>query len=163
MHPYLTHLLADIATAHRTDEPEPQYAQSFEEEMEEVERWCMGEDAPHTFGYWCGLEKEQFPPVDQLKDDEMDIVNKAFEHMMFSWNLGIDLPDTMPASVKYVFIVDTLNKKTSIPNHGMIHFDFCTGYAPGCELGQYCPCLEIWNKPFNYEMPEFSDDDEQPF
>ena len=27
-----------------------------------------------------------------------------------------------------------------------MHFDFCSGYAPDCELKEHCPCLEIWNE-----------------
>lgn len=38
MHPYLPHLLTDIAAAHRTEIPlEDQRPQSFEEHIEEIE------------------------------------------------------------------------------------------------------------------------------
>ena len=62
MHPYVPHLLDDIAKAHRmgTGIFEPQAPMSFEEEMEEIESWCEGEGAEHTFGYHCGLQPENF-------------------------------------------------------------------------------------------------------
>jgi hypothetical protein len=53
----------------------------------------------------------------------------------------------MPLHIKYGFIVDTLNKPFMVAKHGSIGFDYCTGYAPECELKEYCPCLEIWNRP----------------
>ncbi len=61
MHPYLPHLLSDIAAAHCTEMPEPEYPKTFEEEMDAVEQWCAGEDPAHTFGYYCALHTEQFP------------------------------------------------------------------------------------------------------
>jgi len=44
MHPYIPHLLDDIAAAHRNELPEPipHTPQTFEEEMEEIEQWVAG-------------------------------------------------------------------------------------------------------------------------
>ena len=133
MHPYLPHLLNDIAAAHRGEIPvEEKRPNSFEEEMMEIEKWVSGEDAEHTFGYYCGLEAADFPPSEQLTDAEKMQVIQAFERMMFSWNHGIDLPKTLPPAIAYTMTIDTLNMKTAIVNSGMMSFDFCSGYAPGC-------------------------------
>jgi hypothetical protein len=147
MHPYIPHLLNDILKAHRAEinifeQPVPK---TFEEEMEEIERWCEGEEPEHTFSYHCGLQPENFPPPEQLTVKDIKLVNKAFEAMMFTWNITIDLPKKMPPKVAYTFIVDCLNEKVDIVNTGFTGFDFCTGYAPNCKLKEYCPCLEIWN------------------
>ncbi len=52
MHPYLPPLLNDIFLAHRDEIPETALPDkiSFEEEMEEIERWIMHEEPEHTFG-----------------------------------------------------------------------------------------------------------------
>ncbi|MBC7873321.1 MAG: hypothetical protein H7Y01_04955 [Ferruginibacter sp.] len=72
MHPYLPHLLTDIAAAHRTEIPvEQKPTISFEEEMEEIVKWVEGEEPLHTFGYHCGLDTINFPPPEQLTDKEM--------------------------------------------------------------------------------------------
>jgi hypothetical protein len=147
MHAYISYLLEDIANAVRKEIPPVEPAKSFEEEMEELERWCEGSNEPeHTFGYYCGLQPENFPPASQLSTEEIIVVTKAFRKMMFTWNIGIDLPKTMPPSVQYAFVVDSLNEKITIVNSGFITIDFCTGYAPDCKLKEYCNCLEIWNK-----------------
>lgn len=147
MHPYLKHLFVDIAAAHRYDSvAEPTTPLSFEEEMEEVERWVEGAEPPHTFGYYCGLEASNFPPAEQLTEEEMEQVIAAFRQMMFSWNLDIDLPGGLPIAIAYAITIDTLNMKTGIVNSGFMSFDFCTGYAPDCIFKQYCPCLTIWNE-----------------
>jgi len=147
MHPYIPHLLADIATAHRVEIPEEKFPRTIEEEFEEIDKWVSGEEPEHTFGYYCGLSSENFPPAEQLTDEEMILVRRAFEEMMFTWNQGIDLPERLPAAFAYKMIVDSLSMKTTIVNSGNMSFDFCSGYAPGCVFKGYCPCLEYWNNP----------------
>ena len=149
MHPYIPHLLIDIGSAHRLPKETDDFGsyQSFEEEIEEIEHWLMAEELPHTFGYYCGLEASAFPPPNQLSNKDMMTVCKAFDQMLFSWNMSIDLPKKLPARLKYSFRVATLNEKTAIVNSGILHFDYCTGSAPDCVFKQYCPCLKIWNSP----------------
>jgi len=162
MHPYIPHLLADIAAAHRLQTeilPAVSSRQAFEEEMEEIERWIAGEEAPHTFGYWCGLEASGFPPPEQLSNQDMLTVCKAFDYMLYSWNLSIDLPEKLPDYLQYRFRVNTLNEKTAIVNSGMMHFDYCTGYAPDCVFKAYCPYLEIWNNPVDDDMADMPPDE----
>ena len=164
MHPYLPHLLADITAAHRTEFPlVAEIPISFEEEMEEIERWVDGEDPPHTFGYYCGLETINFPPAAQFSDMEMEEVITAFGQMMFSWNLGIDLPETLPLPIAYKMTVDSLDMKTSIVNSGIMHFDFCTGYAPDCVFKEHCPCLEFWNDSTDEDCSTDDSKEENPF
>ena len=147
MHPWLPLLLADITAAQRNEIPVAATEQpmTFEEEMEEIEKWVEGEEPDYTFGYYCGLEGVNFPPPHQLTDEEMKQVLKTFGEMMFSWNLDISLPELLPLPIRYTMTIDTLNTKTAIVNSGMMVFDFCTGYAPDCVFKEYCSCLEIWN------------------
>lgn len=170
MHPYIHHLLTDIAAAHRTEIPEEEIPQTIEEEFEEIDKWVNGEEPEHTFGYYCGLSPENFPPAEQLTDEEMILVRRAFEKMMFTWNQGIDLPEKLPVAFAYKMTVDSLNMKTTIVNSGNMHFDFCSGYAPGCAFKEYCPCWEYWNNPIDVDISEDSqssdtlpDDDESDF
>lgn len=79
----------------------------------------------------------------------MKLVCDAFQKMMFTYNLGIDLPQNLPIAFAYKITVDTLNEKTDISTSGMTHFDYCSGYAPDCIFKEYCPCLEFWNKEEN--------------
>jgi hypothetical protein len=163
MHPYLPHFLADIAAAHRTDTPETEPPQTIEEHFKEVERWIEGEEPSHTFGYYCGLETINFPPPEQLTGNEMKKIIIAFGQMMFSWNLDISLPETLPLPIAYKMTVDTLDSKTEIVNSGFISFDFCTGYAPDCVFKKYCPCLEIWNREDDSDASANTSTNELPF
>ena len=146
MHPYVPHLLSDITAAHRAKPSLPVFAKTFEEEMEDIERWVAGEEETHTLGYHCGLAEEDFPPAGQLTDEDLLLVYEALKKMFYSYNIGIELPNELPAPMKYGLTVGTLNEKTAIPDTGVMHFDFCTGYPPDCGLKEYCPCLKIWNE-----------------
>lgn len=146
MHSYIPHLLQDIENAKRLDVPPLSPMITFEDEWEALERWCEGEEEPeHNFGYYCSLKPENFPPSSQLSLSEIELINHAFQKMMYTWNLDIDLPKAMPAEIQYDFIIDSLNEKFTPINDGFITIDFCTGYAPDCKLKEYCPCLEIGN------------------
>lgn len=167
MHPYIPHLLNDILLAQRPEIPEVplQKEISFEEEMEDIEKWIMHEEPEHTFGYYCGLEAINFPPASQLTKKDMHRVVKAFLHMMFTWNSGIDFPENFPVALQYSLVVNTLNEKTTIVNTGFMHFDYCTGYAPDCVFKEYCPCLKFYNDFDEDEMNDLSwnDGDDLPF
>lgn len=151
MHPYIPYLLSDIAGAHRTEIPEGTSHETMEQYFEEINKWVSGDEPQHSFGYYCGLKTEDFPPSEQLSDEEMILIREAFEKMMFTWNHGIDLPEKLPVAFAYRMIVDALNMKSSIVNNGQMIFDFCSGYAPGCGFKEFCPCLEHWKNTENVE------------
>lgn len=163
MHPYITHLLADIA-AERTEILEEIFPQTIEEQLEEIGRGLEGEDPQHTFSYYCGLEAANFPPPEQLSLDDMKMVCEVFRKMMVSWNLDIHFPENLPVPMAYRITVDMLNSEADIPNSGTMNFDFCTGYALDCVFKEYCPCLEFWDDIENDDMEATNlSDDELPF
>lgn len=135
MHPYLPHLLSDISEAHHIVVPgENLSEQSFEDYIEDVERYLAGDEAKHTFGYYCGLKSLDFPPAEQFSNNELKQVCDAFEKLAQSWNIGIDLPKNLPLPFRYQLMVGLLEEKFHPPKQGAVHFDFCTGYAPDCDL-----------------------------
>ncbi len=164
MHPYIPHLLSDIAAAHQEVPCEDIHDHahiilSDEQLFEEVERYVFGGEPIHTFGYYCGLQSLDFPPAEQLENDDLQKVCIAFKQMMETWNLSIDLPDNLPSPIAYSLTVGMLNTKTDIPKMGLRVFDFCTGYAPDCDLGSYCPCLKFWNDDEQYPPFDINEDE----
>lgn len=148
MHPYLPHLLSDIKDAERTGKnnaeiPEPT---SFEEEMEAIEQWVSGV-GEQALSYFTRLKKENFPPGEQLSQEEMNSVVKAFDRMLKTWNIHIDYPGNMPTDARYKFLRNNILEERVAPvNSGSVHLDFCTGYAPDCQWGEYCSCRKFYNK-----------------
>lgn len=144
MHPYISHLLEDILTAHRTEITEKETEQTLEEHFEEIDRWLSGEYEDPGFGDYCGLDPENFPPAEQLNEEEMRIVLIAFDKMMLTWNHKLILPENFPINRAYILMVSALSEPTTIPLKGFHHIDFCIYYAPDCELKEFCFCREIW-------------------
>lgn len=161
MHPYIPHLLDDIARAYRQDVPKELPALSLEEELEAIDRWMEHEEPEQTLSYYCGLKVEDFPPASQLKTRDIQTVCKAFRKMLGSWNLDVEFPSALPPALYYYFLINTLNEKTSIPDIGFMTFDYCTGNAPTCVFKEYCSCLKHWNK----KEKDFykTNEDELPF
>lgn len=148
MHPYLPHLLSDIKDAERTGKNKAEISEptSFEEEMEAIEQWVSGV-GEQALSYFTGLKKENFPPGEQLSQEEMDSVVKAFDRMLETRNVHIDYPEDMPTDARYGFLRNNiLEERVALVNSGFVHLDFCTGYAPDCQWGEYCSCRRFYDE-----------------
>lgn len=148
MKKYVQHLLDDIRNAHRpADYFEKAESSVISEEDEldehfaEVDRYLNLEAEPN-FSSYCGLKKEMFPPSDYYDLKELQKVNVEFQQMMRSWNLEIDLPKNFPPERAYELMLGILDRSVLVGKYGFQHFDFCTGNPEGCELKEYCPCIE---------------------
>ncbi len=95
------------------------------------------------------LKKEDFPPAEQFSEKELEKICKAYQDMLWSWNISLDVPGTLPAAFLYNLKIVTLDRKIHILNSGISEINYCTGYAKECKLKEYCPCLEIWNEEEN--------------
>jgi hypothetical protein len=144
MEAYITYLLADILEAERQGQPAPPsiYPEVVEDYADDAERW-LENDPVYTFGYYCGLSPEQFPPAHLLSTLQMEKLCDAFSKMMFTWNLDTDIPDDVPVSKRYELLVSTLAIKTDINNSILTTFELCSYDPPSCPMGEYCTCKEF--------------------
>lgn len=146
MHPYLQYLLADIRAAHRgKDQVQLSGQDDITATFTEIETWISGH-ASQPVGYYCGLKAEDFPPGNQFSEAEVVQICKAFRAMLSTWNAEVDLPENMPPLKQYQLMVGLLEEEFTPMQFGTLHFDFCTGYAPDCELREYCQCLDCWKE-----------------
>jgi hypothetical protein len=149
MQSYINHLLADIVEASREQQPETFSAAAGENDLEtieryfeEVERWLENEPV-HDFSYYCGLLIEQFPPTEQLTSEQMEAVSLAFEKLLFTWNIGVEMPEKLPISRKYTLLVSVLDKKVAIVENGFETIEFCSYDPPSCPFDEWCTCKEL--------------------
>lgn len=148
MHPYIKHLIEDIQNAEKRESdyhnsPEPK---TFEEEMEDIERYISGE-GELPLSQLTGINDADFPPAHKLSVDDMESVLTAYDKMLFTWNTAVDWPEEMPIVACYNFLLKfILDHEIGPVNFGMIHLDFCTGYAPDCAWDQFCKCKEFWDE-----------------
>lgn len=148
MHPYLKHLLQDIKNAGReeADSSSSTEPMSFEEQMKDVELY-VSDINEQSLSYFTGLHNEDFPPSEQLTEEDMESVLQAFAQMLKTWNATIHYPEKMPCKARYEFLLNhALETEFTPVQYGHIGLDFCTGCAPDCEWGEYCTCLEYWNE-----------------
>ncbi len=150
MHPYIKHLLEDIKNAERSKNDRLGYSKptTFEKKMEEVERFVSGE-SERPISQFTGLNKENFPPSNQLTDEEMESVLIAYDQMLASWNTQIDWQKNMPINAKYDFLLKfVLDEKLTPMNFGTMHLDFCPGDTTECVWEQYCYCKKYGDNDF---------------
>lgn len=156
MHPYLSHLLGDIAQAKANPPhppvPLPEPEDGFEAHMAQVEAYLHG--PMHDFGYWTGIPWEALPPPEEFGEADVAILTEALIGLWQAYNADPEFPKGMPAREKYRAMRDswkeeiTMMQDSSPGSH--FSYDFCSGYAPGCALGKYCSCWAFWEE----ERPE---------
>ena len=148
MQSYLTHLLTDINAAHRPDDDgEPDgFPATIEEEFEQMENWLLT-DPVTTFGQYCGLDKEQFPPAEKWTSVQLEKIIIEFNQMMHSWGVDTDLPEDLPLDIQYQFLVRTLDEKiTLVPGEGFTVIEFCEDEPMECPFGKaYCSCQKYFD------------------
>jgi hypothetical protein len=96
-----------------------------------------------TLLYGQALTKEDFPPSDQFTYKELLMVCEAFEDMLHSWNIHVDMPSDVPPPMRYDLTVNLLENECLPPRMGIFFFDFCTGVSEKCALKMYCRCRSI--------------------
>ena len=145
MKKYLTQLLEDIRNAHREPvHPPKRRIKSFENEFEEIDNYTSGRNIPPILSVQSGLSRDQFPPASKLTDEEIKSVIDAFGEFLLSYHICVDIPDGVPLDRSYELYISTLDQEAWFFSTGTLHMDFCTGYAPDCELKEYCPCRDVW-------------------
>ncbi|MEO8086641.1 MAG: hypothetical protein ABI763_07475 [Bacteroidota bacterium] len=145
MQNYINQLLEDMEHAHREEDAieESNSSNPFDDEDDfaYLERW-INHKPVQTFGFYCGLEKEQFPPAEMLTKKQQYQLSNGFMQLLRSWNLGVQLPKKFPIAKKYTLLCGLLNVKTDIVSDGNIDFEFCTFDPPSCPFKEYCVCDE---------------------
>ncbi len=146
MQSYINHLIEDIANAHRAEQsytaPAVEKDESMEAHFAEIERWIEHEPT-HTFSYYCGLQKEQFPPAEKLTEEQMQQINKAFGQLLFTWNLDTAIPENVPTALTYTLLVSVLDEKMEPVTSGILTFEFCNYDSASCPFGHYCTCKDF--------------------
>jgi len=136
MQNYINHLIEDLKDAKQLA-PE---ALAFSPVYEEFEEQMLAiENAPDvSYEKLMGLTFEQFPPSTMLTEEQMLSLINALEDTFESFNICVDLPQEVPLKLKYDLIRDLFKEKLHFMPGFTCHFDFCSGYCPGCEIALYC-------------------------
>lgn len=171
MKKYLTQLLTDLHLAHRTKEDweeESAEAQTIEKHFEDIEAFFKEEEEEpvgSTFGGVCGIDKEAFPPAAKLKSKQLKTLSEAIDELFWTWNISMDLPDSLPLEQVYFFQVEVFDMQLITFDHGMIEINFCEDDFNLCVFGEdHCDCKKWWeemeeeNQVYDKKVQEFIQD-----
>lgn len=115
----------------------------------DVEAYLAGptEGITQTLAYYADIDLAELPPPDQLGAGEAQALYDALRHLLRTYGHAMDLAlaEDAPPQLYYRFVLGQLAKQTVMMSGGFSGHD-CQTYAPGCEFGQYCGCLEYWTK-----------------
>ena len=147
MEKYIKQLVGDLQNAQRQlTKAEKEKSETFEQHIEEVERYLAGEEelTQFSFGDHCGLKKEQFPPHKRLTYEQINEISEAFINLLFTWNISVDFPDELPVEMAYETLITILDRKFVIPLSGFIGVEFCEDNPDKCRFKEYCTCKELF-------------------
>jgi hypothetical protein len=142
MHPYIPHLLEDIAAGHQTERSEacPLESPDLAGVIGEFER--IKQEPGHTLGYYSGLKAEGFPPAERLNNKEMMDVCRALKKMMLTWKLKYHFPKGLPVRMMYALLIKALERRIDPQSFFSVEFAYCSGSTKDCPLEKYCSCLK---------------------
>lgn len=136
MQNYINLFIEDLNDAKRNAPESPEFSEIYEEFEEQM---LAVENAPDkSFDTLMGIAYHQFPPSTMLNEEQIRSVIDALEDTFNAFNMSIDLPDEVPLIVKYELIRELFTEKTHYMPGFTNHFDFCSGYCPGCKIAEYC-------------------------
>ena len=154
LQPYVDHLLEDIKKASRHPKPKKVHAGdegSLEAHLKEVEAF-VEQTGWQPLENICGLDPDTFPAANKLTQEQQVHIINAIHEMFKSWNVEATIPKKVPTAMAYNLLLGLLSKGIPHLEHGFVVFDFCTGVPDGCELGEYCPCLEFYKDTQDEEL-----------
>lgn len=144
MQTYITQLIEDLTAAKSKENSinRKLIEEDFEAHIVELERYMNGE-GKQRIRKIIGKKKEAFPPADRLTDEQLNAVSEALLDCLYSWNICIDMPEQLPASLKYTLLVYALKYKVVVVSSGFIHLELCNYNSESCPFGiEFCRCID---------------------
>ena len=121
------------------DQEEPPKESTFEEMIEESEKYVQGDTLVTMFGHF-GLNKEDFPPAERLSDSQIEELTHALLRMWAAFNYTAVFPSKTPARILYPILCKQMEEPTLLMNHGHMGIEFCEYDPKTCPFGKYCDC-----------------------
>ncbi len=160
---YLKQLLTDIETATQ-NMPYP-YLRS---DTWDIWDWVTEEEDRRTattrsLPDWTGIRKEQLPPADLLKPEQLSSLLKALDKLLEACNCLIVFQTYVPEDVQYKAIRAMFHQESTWLKWHMNFFEFCEDGQEHyiCALGEHCQCgfFEEHFGTFSQDEPDEPEDD----
>lgn len=148
MEKYIQQLLEDIEVAHYNlpDTPDigilyPDHP-ALEYGLDHIAEWKCAPYQP--FEKLLGLTADQFPPIEKLRHDEIELLVEKLLQLWAAFNFHADFPNDLPNYLKYQLMINKLSEEVQYVSSGTIHFEFCDYDPQHCPYGiEYCQCKQL--------------------
>lgn len=95
-----------------------------------------------------GVNKDVFPPVEQLERDEIKVIVEKIVEVLAAYNYIADLPEGLPIHIAYTALLSIWEEEVMCCPFGNFHFDFYE-----LDLEQYLPPGALKDKDKAVEYP----------
>lgn len=149
---YINQLIQDIHAAHKLKNDSSSNSLPFvnedddfmESQFQDVENFLNFEpEFESTFGSIVGLELEQFPKTDLLTSKQIEKILNAFQELLSSYNISVDMPKKVKLKDKYNISLQLLNESLFLSENGMVVWDACMDDSTTCPYKKHCFCKKI--------------------
>ena len=149
MERFIKQLMEDIKEAKKRIPSKPYYEAG--PELEGIEYVLELENNPYLkMSNLFGIEKNCFPPIEKLTNQQIDILVKEIESLWHAYSFYPVFPDNLPSKYKYKVMVDRWEEEVQYISEGNMHIEFCHYEPEECPFPQkYCMCKDF---------PAFSED-----
>ena len=149
---YITQLIQDLNAAHKkSDKPKKDNPSSFNDQddgmeahFREVENYLdFDYENEPTFGQIVDLEVIRFPKAELLSDEQLQRLLSAFNALLDSYNVSVDVPKEIAPNMRYSLSIGILDEAIFLSDDGHTGWDFCSSDPQSCPLEEHCNCIEM--------------------
>lgn len=149
---YINQLIQDIKAAHKKpNDPlsaKPSSSndqdQGMDAHFKEVENYLdFDYENEPTFGQLIDMEAIRFPKAELLNDDQLQRLLSAFNELLDSYNVSVDMPKEIAPNTKYSISLGILDEAIFLSDDGHTGWDFCSSEPQSCPYGEHCYCIDM--------------------
>lgn len=111
--------------------------------INEIEKWQQEKPAISMYDLF-GFSAYQFPPAEQLTEEQARAMVKALVRLWVAYNFLPTVPTRTPARVFYPVMLAHMAKPAKVLEHGVNGIEFCHFSPENCPFGsEYCDCKDF--------------------
>jgi len=136
MDEYINQLLELINSAFYTKNTNRQLIDDDDYINEFADQYING--TPVKISDKTGIEKFQFPPVDKLSEEQINLLLPKIEELLLSFNWEFIFPEDVSNDVKYGFITGKWDTKHVFCKQGIVQIETCKFDDENCPFPAHC-------------------------
>lgn len=136
MDDYINQLLELINSAFYTKNTNRQLIDDDDYINEFADQYING--TPVKISDKTGIEKFQFPPIDKLSEEQINVLLPKIEELLLSYNWEFIFPENVSNDVKYGFITGKWDTKHVFCKQGIVQIETCKFDDENCPFPSHC-------------------------